>query len=351
MASEEKNQNNIINSESIFNNNKYIFANKPINRFKTKPKVEDISIKLKELRDEIEKIENCELKKNASKIVFSDGDNESKIMIVGEGPGQKEDEIGKPFVGDAGILLNKMLKSINIERKNVYITNVVNYRPPNNRKPEPTEITKYSNFLRKHISIIDPKILILMGSTAMESLFGSKIKITKLINLKQEINSIEDCKLKNNAAKLVFGDGNIQSSIMIVGEGPGQKEDEIGKPFVGDAGKLLDKMLKAINIERKNIYITNVVNYRPPNNRKPEPAEITRYSEFLREHISIINPKILILMGSTAMESLFGNKIKISKERGVWKELIINQKTYLTMITFHPAYLLRQSDQKKIFLV
>ena len=106
-------------------------------------------------------------------------------------------------------------------------------------------------------------------------------------------------------------------------------------------------MLKAINIERKNIYITNVVNYRPPNNRKPEHAEITRYSEFLREHISIINPKILILMGSTAMESLFGNKIKISKERGVWKELIINQKTYLTMITFHPAYLLRQSDQKK----
>ena len=84
----------------------YIFADKPINRFKTKPKVEDISIKLKELRDEIEKVENCELKKNASKIVFSDGDIGSKIKIVVEGTGQKEDEIGKPFVGDAGILLN-----------------------------------------------------------------------------------------------------------------------------------------------------------------------------------------------------------------------------------------------------
>ena len=117
MASEEKNQNNIINSESIFNNNKYIFADKPINRFKTKPKVEDISLKLEELRDEIEKIENCELKKNASKLVFSDGDNRSKIMIVGEGPGQKEDETGKPFVGDAGILLIKMLKAVNIEIK------------------------------------------------------------------------------------------------------------------------------------------------------------------------------------------------------------------------------------------
>ena len=111
--------------------------------------------------------------------------------------------------------------------------------------------------------------------------------------------------------------------------------------------KKLNKMLNAINIKRESVYITNVVNYRPPNNRKPEPAEINRYSEFLREHVSIIDPKILILMGSTAMESLFGSKIKISKERGAWKEVIINNKTYLTMITFHPAYLLRQADQKK----
>ena len=179
MASEEKNQNNIITTEPILENIEYIYENKPINRFKTKPKVEDASIKLNELKKEIENIENCELKKNASKIVFSDGDYKSKIMIVGEGPGQKEDQEGKPFVGDAGILLNKMLKSINIDRKKIYITNVVNFRPPNNRKPEPSEISKYSNFLRKHIAIIDPKILILMGSTAMESLFGSNIKITK----------------------------------------------------------------------------------------------------------------------------------------------------------------------------
>ena len=134
---------------------------------------------------------------------------------------------------------------------------------------------------------------------------------------------------------------------MIVGEGPGEKEDAQGKPFVGDAGMLLNKMLNAIKIKRENIYITNVVNYRPPNNRKPEISEINRYSVFLREHISIINPKILILMGSTAMEALFGQKLKISKERGKWKEIIINQKTFLTILTFHPAYLLRQPDQKK----
>ena len=168
-----------------------------------------------------------------------------------------------------------------------------------------------------------------------------------LDNLIEKISNIDNCELKSHATQLVFSDGNYKSSIMIVGEGPGQKEDEQGKPFVGDAGMLLNKMLKAINMDRNDVYITNVVNYRPPNNRKPEPAEITRYSNFLREHISIIDPKILVLMGSTAMESLFGSKIKISKERGVWKELIINNKTYLVMITFHPAYLLRQADQKK----
>ena len=134
---------------------------------------------------------------------------------------------------------------------------------------------------------------------------------------------------------------------MIVGEGPGQKEDELGKPFVGDSGMLLNKMLTAININRKNVYVTNVVNFRPPNDRKPDSNEIKKYSNFLKNHISIIDPKILVIMGSTAMEALFGTKIKISKERGDWKELIINNKSYLAMITFHPAYLLRQADQKK----
>ena len=169
----------------------------------------------------------------------------------------------------------------------------------------------------------------------------------RINDLKNKIKNIDNCDLKKNAKNIVFSDGDRNSSIMIVGEGPGEKEDEIGKPFVGDAGQLLNKMLQAINIKRDKVYITNVVNYRPPNNRKPEPAEINRYSEFLREHISIINPKILVLMGSTAMESLFGAKIKISKERGKWKEVIINNKTYSTMVTFHPAYLLRQADQKK----
>ena len=169
----------------------------------------------------------------------------------------------------------------------------------------------------------------------------------RLESLKNKIKTIQNCDLKKNASKIVFADGNIQSPIMIVGEGPGQKEDELGKPFVGEAGNLLNKMLKAINIERDKIYITNVVNYRPPNNRKPELTEINRYSEFLKEHISIIDPKILILMGSTAMESILGSNKKISKERGQWKEVIIKQQNYKTIVTFHPAYLLRKPEQKK----
>ncbi len=180
MILDDKNQNDILNSELINSYDiEYVFNNKPINRIKTKPKVENKSKLLENLKEKISNIDNCELKNHATQLVFSDGTSESQLMIVGEGPGQKEDELGKPFVGDAGMLLNKMLKAINIDRNKIYITNVVNYRPPNNRKPEPAEITRYSNYLREHISIIDPKILILMGSSAMEALFGSKIKISK----------------------------------------------------------------------------------------------------------------------------------------------------------------------------
>ena len=176
---------------------------------------------------------------------------------------------------------------------------------------------------------------------------NSENKQSLLENLKKKILKISDCELKKNSNQIVFSDGDVGSPIMIIGEGPGQKEDEMGKPFVGDAGILLNRMLEAINIKRPKVYITNVVNYRPPNNRKPEPSEINRYSVFLREHINIIDPKILILMGGTAMEALFGQTLKISQERGKWKELIVNQNTYLTILTFHPAYLLRQPEQKK----
>ena len=178
-----------------------------------------------------------------------------------------------------------------------------------------------------------------------DKIFKNKLELLK--KLKSKIENLQECDLKNNAKKIVFGDGNAESPLMIIGEGPGQKEDDEGKPFIGDAGILLNKMLAAISINRKDIYITNVVNYRPPSNRKPEMKEIKRYTEFLYEHVDIVKPKILILLGSTAMEAFFGSNLKISKERGVWKEILIKDITFLTMVTFHPAYLLRQGDQKK----
>ena len=175
---------------------------------------------------------------------------------------------------------------------------------------------------------------------------GENIKL-KLENLKKKISLIENCDLKKNAKQMVFGEGNFNNKIMIVGEGPGEEEDKLGIPFTGDTGNLLNKMLSAINLKRKNVYITYVVNFRPPEDRKPSSTEINRYSEFLLEHISIINPKILIIMGSTAMEALVGKNTKISTERGKWKEILIKNKTYLSIITFHPSYLLKQPEQKK----
>ena len=172
-------------------------------------------------------------------------------------------------------------------------------------------------------------------------------KTNQLLNLKKKINSIEDCNLKNNSKNLIMGDGDIDSPLMLIGEAPGLIEDKNGKSFLGDVGNLLTKMLLAINIKKEKIYSTYSVNFRPPEDRKPTSHEIKRYSIFLKEHISIINPKIIILLGGTAMESLTGLNSKISNERGKWKEIILKNKTFPIMITFSPSYLLRFPENKK----
>jgi uracil-DNA glycosylase len=172
-------------------------------------------------------------------------------------------------------------------------------------------------------------------------------KKNKLNELKLQINSINDCNLKSNSKKIVLGDGNINSPIMLVGEAPGVEEDNIGETFLGEVGDLLKKMLSAINIKKENIYNTYAVNFRPPEDRKPTSTEIKRYSQFLQKQISIIKPKIIILMGSTAMESLTGLNSKISIERGIWKEVIVKNVSYNVIITFNPSYLLRVPENKK----
>ena len=134
---------------------------------------------------------------------------------------------------------------------------------------------------------------------------------------------------------------------MLIGESPGEAEDLSGLTFQGETGNLLNKMLMAIDINKKKIYSTYSVNFRPPDDRKPTTQEIKRYSIFLKEHISIIDPKIIILMGSTAMEAVTGLNDKITNERGKWNEIILKNKTYPIMITFSPSYLIRFPENKK----
>ena len=168
-----------------------------------------------------------------------------------------------------------------------------------------------------------------------------------LKKLKDKINSIENCKLKDNSQNLVLGEGNINSPIMLIGEAPGIEENKTGTTFKGEIGELLNKMLLAIKIKRQKIYSSYAINFRPPEDRKPTSQEIKRYSVFLKEHISIINPKIIVLMGSSAMEAVTGINSKISSERGKWKEIILNNKTYPIIITFNPSYLIRFPENKK----
>jgi len=175
----------------------------------------------------------------------------------------------------------------------------------------------------------------------------SGTKLERLNKLKKEMQLIKNCDLKKNAKNLVFADGNINAKIMIIGEGPGANEDALGKPFVGRAGKLLDKMLEAIQLDRTKVYISNVVNYRPPENRRPTQEEIERYLPYLKTHIEIINPKILLLLGSTALNTLIGNEVVISKARGKWIQKEIGKVKPWIIASFHPAFLMRQPEQKK----
>ena len=172
-------------------------------------------------------------------------------------------------------------------------------------------------------------------------------KLELLNKLESQINSIKDCKLKHHSKTLIMGDGNINSPIMLIGEAPGSLEDSSGSSYGKDGGQLLNKMLLAIGIKRKSVYTTYSVNYRPPDDRKPTANEISRYSTFLKDHVSIIDPKILVLLGNTAMQAVTGLNSKISDERGKWKEIILKNKTYLIMVTYSPSYLLRFPEFKK----
>jgi DNA polymerase len=170
-----------------------------------------------------------------------------------------------------------------------------------------------------------------------------------LAELEGLVASFDGCALKRTAKSLCFARGGEDARLMLIGEAPGRDEDRIGKPFVGRAGQLLDKMLASIGLDRqKNAYITNVINWRPPDNRDPSPEEAAACLPFLRRHIELARPKVIILLGAVAARHVVGVSEGIMKLRGRWMEYRVGDEMVPLMPTLHPAYLLRQPAHKKL---
>ncbi|GLK74204.1 uracil-DNA glycosylase [Ancylobacter dichloromethanicus] len=166
--------------------------------------------------------------------------------------------------------------------------------------------------------------------------------------LRALLESFEGCPLKHTATRLVFADGNPQARLMLVGEAPGRDEDIEGKPFVGRSGKLLDRMLAAIGIDRSSAYIANVVPWRPPGNRTPTPQEAAICLPFIRRQIALANPDVLVCLGGPSAQTLLGIREGITKARGRWLDYDTGSRVIPALATFHPAYLLRSPLGKRM---
>lgn len=175
------------------------------------------------------------------------------------------------------------------------------------------------------------------------------VKAAKTLpDLEKAIKSFEGCNLKKTAMNTVFSRGDPTSKLMLIGEAPGADEDRQGKPFVGASGKLLDKMMAAIGREVDNgYYISNILPWRPPGNRKPTPQEQTVCLPFIRRHIELADPDVLVFLGGTAVSALLNISDGITRIRGRWYNYPAGKKTIPAMATFHPAYLLRQPQLKR----
>ena len=170
-----------------------------------------------------------------------------------------------------------------------------------------------------------------------------------LSELKSAIEGFDAGALKRGASNTVFADGTPQGRVMFIGEAPGRDEDRSGKPFVGRAGQLLDRMLASIGLDRtRNTYITNVINWRPPDNRDPTPEEAAMCLPFLRRHIELADPGVIVLLGAVAARHVMGISEGIMKSRGRWLEYHVGGRMVPVMPTLHPAYLLRQPAHKKL---
>ena len=187
-----------------------------------------------------------------------------------------------------------------------------------------------------------------LDSDAIGSAQSAAASADNLVELKAALETYDGCALKRTATNTVFADGTPAGGILFIGEAPGRDEDRVGKPFVGRAGQLLDKMLLSIGLDRaSNAYITNVINWRPPDNRDPSPEEAAQCLPFLRRHIELANPELIVLLGAVAARHVVGTSEGIMKSRGRWLEYRVGDRMVPLMPTLHPAYLLRTPGAKR----
>jgi len=169
-------------------------------------------------------------------------------------------------------------------------------------------------------------------------------KAVRLAQLADEVKTCTRCALHRERTQSVFARGNGSSGVLFLGEGPGEEEDRQGEPFVGPAGQLLDRMIAAMQLARDDVYVCNIVKCRPPRNRKPEPDEMNHCRPYLEEQLTLLQPRVIVALGATAVQGLLGTTDGITRLRGQWK---LYRGEVPVMPTFHPAYLLRQPQAKR----
>lgn len=219
----------------------------------------------------------------------------------------------------------------NTHKKNTQLSDNITYSAPNSP------------------SVADSSSKLIPRDKAIEFARTAAKSANTLEALRIVMNQFDGCPLKQTAKNLVFGEGSAGSKIMFVGEAPGAQEDREGLPFVGPAGQLLNRLLAAISFERKDVYITNILPWRPPGNRTPTPTEIISCMPFIERHIELVRPKILILVGGIAAKSLLGSTQGIMRTRGKWLEYQHENlpSSIPARAILHPAYLLRSPAQKR----
>jgi uracil-DNA glycosylase family 4 len=173
-------------------------------------------------------------------------------------------------------------------------------------------------------------------------------RAASLEELRAILEGFDGCALKLSATQLVFADGNPQARVMFVGEAPGAEEDRQGKPFVGKSGKLLDRMMAAVGLDRTQVYIANIVPWRPPGNRTPTPVETQTCLPFLLRQIELVGPDVLVTMGNPSTQTLLQTSDGITRTRGRWFPFKAGEREIRVMPTFHPAFLLRSPLQKRL---